>query len=213
MTVTRKIFIWITFVFTLMGCQNRTAHHGENNSSELPILSPKTNGEYVTISPFEFTNQYGEIISQKNAQGKVYLAEFFFTSCPSICPLVTKQLQHVFETFENESDFMILSHTIDPDHDTVSELKNYYTTILGKKKASNWQLLTGNKKEIYDLANFSYGSVVFEDKEKFEDNIMHSGALLLIDQNRLIRGMYDGRDSESTERLIKDIQLLLKQKK
>lgn len=206
--------MFISLSFICVGCTLFTAHSNKKdsvlNSVELPILSPKVNGEHTPIGSFQLVSQYNKTISNQDVKGKVYVAEFFFTSCPSICPLVSKQLKRVFERYKNEPNFMILSHTINPKHDTVSRLKEYYKEKLGIQHPSNWNLLTGDQNEIYDLANFSYGAVVYEEKTKLKDNIMHSGALLLVDQCGFIRGMYDGKDSDNTERLIKDIQLLLK---
>ncbi|WP_423997208.1 SCO family protein [Maribacter sp. IgM3_T14_3] len=176
---------------------------------ELPILSPKVAGVYLPIDSFQFTNQYADTISQEDVKGKVYVAEFFFSSCPSICPVVSKQLKRVFKTYEIESNFMILSHTIDPEHDTILKLKDYYENTLEIESVSNWHLLTGNRDAIYNLANFSYGAVVYNDDNKLKNNIMHSGALLLVDREGFVRGMYDGKDKESVDRLIADIRKLL----
>lgn len=184
---------------------NIKADKGDNR--ELPILSFMKDGSFLPINPFQFINQYGDTISQEEVNNKVYIAEFFFTSCPSICPLVSKQLKRVYNAYSNESDFMILSHTIDPKHDTTSKLLDYYTYDLGIENVSNWHLLTGEKEHIYEIANFSYGAVTYDDK--LSDNIMHSGALILIDKDGYIRGMYDGKDTESVNFLIKDIRNLL----
>lgn len=197
----------LIFIFVLVSCNFTTTHQDRDNS--LPILSPKVNDEYLPISDFQFTNQDGETISNSNTTGKVYVAEFFFTSCPSVCPIVSKQLKMVYETFKDESNFMILSHTIDPENDTILSLKDYYTQVLEIEGKSNWNLLRGEKGNVYDLANFSYGAVVYEDEEKLKDNIMHSGALLLVDKNGLIRGMFDGKDKDSTIKLIEAIKNLL----
>ena len=202
----REIISVFIFLSILVGCSFFKNH----KDIELPILSPKVNGSYAVINSFEFKNQYNQIITQNHTKGKVYVAEFFFTNCPSICPLVSKQLQGVYKRYKDEVNFMILSHTIDPEHDIPSELMKYYTNTLQIEQPSNWHLLTGNKDKIYDLANFSYGTVVYKGNNKLKNNIMHSGALLLIDQNRLIRGMYDGKDPESINRLITDIGRLLR---
>lgn len=205
-----KTIILISLLLILVSCNNSTHQkQQELSTSKLPILSPKKDGKYQVIADFEFKNQFNQTITQSNVKDKIYIAEFFFTSCPSICPIVSVELQEVYKTFKDQENFMILSHSIDPEHDTVEVLQDYYQNTLKLKKPSNWQLLTGQKQVIHDLANFSYGTVVYEDLEELQDNIMHSGALLLIDQNGLIRGMYDGKDSTHTKRLIKDAKLLL----
>ncbi|WP_452228019.1 MULTISPECIES: SCO family protein [unclassified Lacinutrix] len=206
----KTILLAISFLLCLVSCKD-TAHQKQQDVSnpELPILSPKKDGEYQVIADFEFKNQYNQTITQNAVKGKIYIAEFFFTSCPSICPIVSVQLKEVYHTFKDEENFMILSHSIDPENDTVNVLQDYYTNTLEIDKPSNWQLLTGKKEKVHDLANFSYGTVVYEDLDRLKDNIMHSGALLLVDENGLIRGMYDGKDSTHTKRLIKDVKQLL----
>jgi len=206
----KTIIVAISFLLCLVSCNN-AAHQKQQDGSnpELPILSPKKDGKYQRIADFEFKNQYNQTVTQNTVQGKIYIAEFFFTSCPSICPIVSVQLKEVYTTFKDEESFLILSHSIDPENDTVKVLQDYYTNTLGIDMPSNWQLLTGEKEKVHDLANFSYGTVVYEDLDRLKDNIMHSGALLLVDENGLIRGMYDGKDNTHTKRLIKDAQQLL----
>ena len=207
----KTVIIAINLLLCLMSCNNTSTHQQQQDFGhpELPILSAKQNGEYQIIADFNFKNQYNQTVTQQTVKGKVYIAEFFFTSCPSICPIVSVELKEVFNTFKDEENFMILSHSIDPENDDVKRLNEYYTNTLEIDKPSNWQLLTGEKETIHELANFSYGTVVYEDLERLKDNIMHSGALLLVDENGLIRGMYDGKDHTHTKRLIKDVKLLL----
>ena len=201
----------ILLIFTL--CQNNNEN---KNKSLLPILGEKKIAKvgdkvdtlYHTIGSFTLTNQYGEKITDSITQNKIYVADFFFVTCQSICPKMSYQLKRVQDTFANKSDFLILSHTINPEHDTVEVLKNYaekYGAIKGK-----WHLLTGNKKHIYDLARYHY-LVNADETEGEGDLFIHSELFILIDKDKRIRGVYDGTDSLQVNQLIKDIHLLDKE--
>lgn len=202
----------ILLVFTL--CQN---NHQENKKKLLlPIFGEKKIAKvgdnvdtlYHTIGSFTLTNQYGEKITDSITQNKIYVADFFFATCQSICPKMSHQLKRVQDTFAKKSDFLILSHTVNPEHDNVEVLKNYaekYGAIKGK-----WHLLTGDKKQIYDLARYHY--LVNADETEGEGNLfIHSELFILIDKDKRIRGVYDGTDSLQVNQLIKDIHLLDKE--
>lgn len=160
---------------------------------------------YHTIQSFSFTNQFNETVSEKTIEGNIVVADFFFATCQSICPKMSSQLVHVQNAFKADKDVLILSHTVNPAHDTVEVLKGYgesYGAIKNK-----WHFLTGNKKEIYDLARYSYLVNALEEDGTAE-GFLHSELLILVDANKNIRGMYDGTDSLAVVKLIADIKLL-----
>ncbi|GIV26709.1 MAG: SCO family protein [Bacteroidia bacterium] len=196
------------------------SHCNQNKNSEKKLLLPiigekkiskvgdKVDTIYHTIGQFTLTNQYGETITDSIIKNKIYVADFFFATCQSICPKMSHQLKRVQDTFATKNDFLILSHTINPDHDTVEVLKIYgekYGTIKGK-----WHLLTGNKKHIYDLARYHY-LVNADETEGEGDLFIHSELFILVDKNKRIRGIYDGTDSLQVNQLIHDIRLLDKE--
>ena len=175
----------------------------------LPIFGIKKIGNkdtiYHTIGDFSFTNQFGETVNNKTVENKIYVADFFFASCKSICPEMSTNLMDVQKAFENDDSLLILCHTVNPLHDT-EEVLNDYSKVYGAKK-NKWHFLTGNKKEIYDLAKISYLVNALED-DGTPEGFLHSELLLLIDKKGRIRAMYDGTDKVQVIKLIKDIKLL-----
>lgn len=175
----------------------------------LPIIGEKklsnTDTIYHTIGDFSFTNQFGEIVTNKTVENKIYVADFFFATCQSICPQMTNNLKDVQKAFETDDSLLILCHTVNPMHDTVEVLNAYGQKYEAKK--NKWHFLTGNKQQIYDLAKTSYLVNAFED-DGTPEGFLHSELLLLIDKKGRIRGMYDGTDKVAVLKLIKDIKLL-----
>ena len=162
---------------------------------------------YHTIPDFAFLNQDSQRVTQETVAGKVYVTDFFFTSCPTICPKMKSQMLRVYEAFKDNPDIVLLSHSIDPAHDTVAVLKDY-SERLGIETAK-WHLLTGDKDSIYTIAE-QYLAAAREDAGA-EGGFTHSGDFYLIDQQRRIRGHYNGTLEEDVDRLIKDIPVLLKE--
>ena len=150
-------------------------------------------------------NQNKDTVTEKNIDNKIYVADFFFATCQSICPQMSTQLIRVQNEFKDDNDFLILSHTVNPAHDTSEVLFAY----AGKYQAiaNKWHFLTGNKKTIYDLAKNDYLVNALED-DGTPEGFLHSELFLLIDKNKRIRGMYDGTDSVQVNKLIADIKLL-----
>ncbi|WAC12381.1 SCO family protein [Dyadobacter pollutisoli] len=161
---------------------------------------------YNTIPPFSFVNQEGDTVSEKIVEGKIYVTDFFFTTCPTICPVMKRQMVKVFQQFKGNPDVMILSHTIDPEHDTPQVL-NKFAKDLGVE-GTQWQFLTGDKDKIYKIGQESYMSTAKEDKSA-EGGYIHSGAFILVDKEKHVRGMYDGTTEEGTQKLIADMKRLL----
>lgn len=160
-----------------------------------------------TIADFELINQNGKIITQKDYKGKIYIADFFFTRCTNICVAMAYNMNELQEYYENDNDIMFLSHSVTPVMDSVPVLKEYAINkgvIDGK-----WNVTTGAKKHIYDLARKSYFAVI-EDGDGGEDDFIHTEQFVLIDKERRIRGYYDGTNKEDMQKL-KDDMVLLKE--
>ena len=164
---------------------------------------------FHTIPNFSLTNQDGENITQKTFEGKIYVTDFFFTTCPGICPKMTSNMSLVQEAFKNDDSLFILSHSVTPTKDSVPQLKKY---ALEHNINKNWHLVTGDKKEIYDLGRTSY--FVEEDlgEPKGIDDFLHTENFILIDKNKHIRGIYNGLNKNSVKELIADIRTLKKEK-
>ena len=161
---------------------------------------------YNSIPPFSFVNQNGDTISENIVKNKIYVADFFFTTCPTICPVMKRQMLKVYDQYKANKDVMILSHTIDPEHDTPQVL-NKFANDLGIT-GNQWQFLTGPKEKTYEIGLKNYMVVAKEDKTA-EGGFLHSGAFILVDKNKHVRGIYDGTTEEGTKKLIADIQILL----
>ncbi len=191
------------------------------SSYELPIYGQKeyvdreVNGKtvtdtlYHTIAPFEFVDQDSSIITNATFNNQVYVADFFFTSCPTICPVMKQQMLRVYEEYKNDPEVAILSHSIDPTHDTVAVLHDFAEKL--GVEASKWHFVTGDKDKIYDIGETSYMVVANEDEEA-AGGYIHSGAFLLVDKKGRIRGVYDGTVPEQVDVLINDIKRLTKRK-
>jgi len=166
--------------------------------------------KYHTIADFSFTNQNGKTITQKDYEGKIYVADFFFTTCGSICPIMTTNMIDVQKAFVNNPKVMILSHTVTPEIDSVPVLKKY---ALEKGVIdSKWNLVTGDKKDIYSMARKSYLAVKLGKPEELYD-MVHTENFVLVDAERRVRGFYDGTKKEDIQKLIEDIQWLLTEDK
>ena len=160
--------------------------------------------KYHKISDFKLTNQNGKEITQANYKDKIYVADFFFTTCQDICPVMTKNMYQIQEELKNDNQILLLSHTVIPEVDTVEQLKEY--AIENNVDDSKWNLVTGDKKQIYELARKSYLAV--EDSNYSQYDMIHTENFMLIDKERQIRGFYDGTNSEDINRLLKDIEIL-----
>ena len=164
---------------------------------------------YQTIPAFEFLNQDSVLINQNAFKDKVYIADFFFTSCSTICPTMHRNLKTVYDEYFTNSEVLFLSHTIDFKYDKPSVL-NHYAKKLGLD-TKKWQFVYGSKDQIYKLATESY-LVVVEEDNKAKDGYVHQGWLVLIDKQKRIRGAYDGTKTEQVEQLKKDVAILLTEK-
>lgn len=180
----------------------------------LPIFGEKSyesrNGKsdttYHTIQNFSFTNQDGKTVTEKNFDGCVYVTDFFFTTCHSICPIMSVQMERVTKHFNGNPEVKFLSHTVDPEIDTVEQLKAY--AIKHNADSKQWMFVTGEKKALYNIARTSYLLDASEGNGG-PDDFIHTQNFALIDKDKRIRGYYDGTDSTQINQLIKDIDLLL----
>jgi len=163
---------------------------------------------YHQVKDFSFVNQDSVIVTGKTFEDKIYVTDFFFTSCPTICPIMKTQMLRVYENIKDYDDVAILSHTIDPEYDTVALLKDF-SERLGVS-APKWHFVTGDKFKIYEQAQRSYMVTAAEDKSA-PGGAIHSGAFILVDKEKHIRGFYDGTVAEDVDELMRDIDLLRKE--
>jgi protein SCO1/2 len=162
--------------------------------------------KYHTIAPFTMTNQNGQTITEKDYENKVYVADFFFTTCPSICPIMTKNMFSLQEKLKTKyPEVKLLSYSVTPEIDTIEQLKRY--AVKNKVDDKIWNLVTGDKKEIYTLARKSY-LVVQNDGNGGPHDMIHTENFVLIDEENRIRGYYDGTDINEMDRLITEIGML-----
>ncbi len=161
------------------------------------------------ISPFELVNQEGETITQKTFKDKIYVTDFFFTTCPGICPKMTANMGILQKAFLQDDEVLLLSHSVTPKRDSVPVLKNYAETK--GIKSEKWHIVTGKREVIYSLGRNDY--FVEEDLglEKHPDDFLHTENFVLIDKNRHIRGIYNGLNKTAIQQLIADIETLKKE--
>ncbi len=210
--VTFCVFILLTFL-SLLSCSS-------GGGKKLPILGPKeletkvVNGQevqdtlYHTIQAFEFVNQEGKVISEKTFEDKIYVCDFIFTTCPSICPLMSKQMQRVQEAYPEENRLYFLSHTVDPAQDSVPVLKKYADRY--EANDERWHFVTGEKAKLYEMGLKNY-LVTMDEDQAAPGGFLHSAAFILVDKQKRIRGLYNGTDEKEVDRLIADIEILLEE--
>jgi len=174
-------------------------------STELVDSTIQHQKKYHKIADFKLINQNGKTITQNDYKDKIYVADFFFTTCQTICPIMTDHMARIQKEIIADNDIMLLSHTVTPDIDTVAQLKRY--AKLKGVNAAKWNLVTGDKKQIYELARKSYLAVKDNGNGDAFDMI-HTENFMLIDKKRQIRGFYDGTNKEDINRLLADIKIL-----
>jgi protein SCO1/2 len=180
-----------------------------SKEENLPIFGQRevvgSDTVYHTIAPFAFLDQDSVWVTNDTFKDNIYVADFFFTTCRTICPIMKKQMLRVYEATAEMPDVKILSHTIDPEYDTIALLHDFAERLGVESK--RWHFVTGVKDSIYKIAQTSYFATAMEDKTE-PDGFIHSGAFLLIDKKQRIRGKYDGTKEEDVNRLIIDIKKL-----
>jgi protein SCO1/2 len=193
----------------LISCGNGGVLH-----QPLPIIgerlgiSPSGDTIYPTVANFSFINQNGDTVTNANFEGKIYVVDFFFTHCPTICPKVTAQMLRVHDRFKDSSNLLLLSHSIDPKNDTIGRLKEYATKL--GVVAPKWHFVTGERDSIYGIAD-DYFSIAKENPNE-PGGFDHSGRLILVDKKRRIRSFCDGTDAKDVDRFMNDVQTLLAEK-
>jgi protein SCO1/2 len=179
-------------------------------NSELVDTTVQHISKYHAIADFSFTNQNGKTITQKDYEGKIYVADFFFTTCPTICPIMQDNMVEIQNAFKTNPKVMLLSHTVMPQIDSVPVLKKYALEkgVIDTK----WNLVTGDKKDIFYIARKSYLAVKTDTAGELYD-MVHTENFILVDEQRRVRGFYDGTKKEDIKRLIEDINFLLGENK
>lgn len=205
-----NFFLLIPLIICTISCNKAT-------KKELPIYNPsdfnpelvdkamQNSTKYHTVADFELVNQNGRTITQEDYKNKIYVADFFFTRCPSICPIMTNNILKLQKEFLNNNEVKFLSLSVTPDIDSVAVLRQYATDkgVIDSK----WNVTTGNKKHIYELARKSYFAVVEKGDGGLQDFI-HTPNFILVDKKKQIRGIYDGTDDDEILQLIEDIKTL-----
>jgi len=177
----------------------------------IPDFSKKKIAPISYVRPFSFTTQDGKTFTEKDVKGKVYVAEFFFTTCKSICPIMNNNMREVYEAFKDEKDFLILSHTCDPETDSVPQLKRYADSL--GVSSDRWIFLTGRKDSLYNMARVSY---VVDDPNNnlldIKDDFIHTQLWAVVDKKGNVRKrIYDGLKPSEVKAMIADIKELLKE--
>lgn len=167
-----------------------------------------TDTTYRTIPPFLLRNQDSTIVTNKDFNNKIYVAGFFFTSCPTICPVIHRNLLKVYEKFKGNPNVKLASHTIDVKYDTPSRMKKYANKL--GIEGTQWEFLWGTRNEIYALAERNY-IVAAQEDVRAPGGFVHQGYLILVDKQKRIRGAYDGTLTTEVEKLIKDMEILLQE--
>ena len=204
------LFLFLSLFLGLLSCntiENKVLpiYNPADFKAELVDKSLRSNTQNHTVSDFELINQNGQVITQDNYKDKIYVTDFFFTSCRTICPIMTDNMTKIQEEFIDNDDIMFLSLSVTPEIDSVSVLKEY-----AKNRGvidSKWNITTGDKKHIYELARQSYFAVVEQGDGGLQDFI-HTPNFILIDKEKQIRGIYDGTNDQDIEHLIDDIYIL-----
>jgi len=207
----RRYWWYIGFFIVLIGAFYLLLFAGNDYYKvKLPVLT--------YVKEFSFTDQNGKAFTEREVEGKVYVAEYFFTTCKGICPKMNANMKKVYDEFKDESKFSIVSHTSMPETDSVPLLKAYEKKMIGpvnmQKKTGNWFFVTGNKDSLYRMARESY----LLDNEKnnnqnITDQFIHTQFFAVVDKEGRVRGIYDGLKQEEVEKLIADIKGLLKETK
>ena len=203
-----SVIILMLFYNALLPIKKLPVYQPAMVNFELVDSTIQHHKKFHRIADFSLTNQNGKTVTQKDFKGKIYVADFFFTTCPNICIAMTDNLLKVQEKTKNNPNVMLLSHSVTPKIDSVPQLKKYAIEkgVIAKK----WNLVTGDKKEIYDLARKSYLAVK-EDGDGGPFDMIHTENFILVDPDRRIRGFYDGTDLEEIQRLLEELEILIQE--
>ena len=205
-----KIYIFLILILSVVSCTKET--------KKLPVYGRKEVTEKVindhviidtinhTVKNFSFYNQDSIEVTGDTFNNSIYVADFFFTTCPTICPVMKNNLLIVYNEFSENKNVKYLSHTINPEHDNIKTLNKYAQSL--NVNSETWHFVTGEIEDIYKIAKDSYMVSALEDENE-PGGFLHSGTFLLVDTNKNIRGIYDGTSKSEMSRLIRDIEILL----
>ncbi len=206
----KKTAVFLLVFFILLSAAFMMYYY--KTTREQPKVLPTVGNPGHVIDPFSFTNQDGKTVTEKDVAGKVFVVEYFFTTCKGICPKMNENMTKIYQAFRGNKDVMILSHTVDPLKDTVQAMKAY--SLRFDADPAQWVFLTGDKKDLYDHARKSYLVTAVDDTATvdIQSDFIHTNRFMLVDRNGHIRGGYDGTDMGSINQLIGDIKILLAEK-
>lgn len=216
--IARSLFLLVCFAclwVLLPACSAKKQGRSLPFLGEKEVVQRQVNGETVTdtvfarVPDFAFLNQDSQLVTRQTFAGKIYVTDFFFTTCPTICPKMKSQMLRIYEAFKENPRVMLLSHSIDPAHDTVAVLRDYARRL--EVSSDKWHFVTGDKDAIYGMA-MKYLVTAMEDRDQ-PGGFTHSGHFVLVDGNQHIRGIYEGTVAESIDQLLLDIDFLLKEEK
>ena len=198
----KAISYLVFFALLLGGFYYAMIKYTDFEEVKLPVLN--------TVQPFEFLRQDSAMVTQKDIRNRVYVAEYFFTTCKGICPKMNKNMKAIYEQFKTDSSFLIVSHTVNPDTDSLPVLRHYADSL--GADVSNWWFLTGSKDKLYKTARESY---LLDDPKNSSKNIdeqfLHTQFFTLVDRQGRVRGVYDGIKKEEVDQLVTDIKTLIKE--
>ncbi|MFZ1808282.1 MAG: SCO family protein [Cyclobacteriaceae bacterium] len=200
----RKLILFVAVAGLISSCAK--------TEKPLPIFGQRevVNGDtvYHKVANFQFVDQDSAIVTNETYRDQIYVSDFFFTSCRTICPIMKTQMLRVYEATADLPDVKLLSHSIDPEYDTVALLHDFANRL--GVSSDRWHFVTGIKDSIYKIAQTSYFATAMEDKSE-PDGFIHSGAFLLVDKEQRLRGKYDGTKEDDVNRLLADIKRLRKE--
>lgn len=207
----KKVIIFLVAFFIVLSAAFMTYFYSVTKIKTKPL--PYLGETEHRIRPFSFINQEGQTITNKNTEGKIYVAEYFFATCKGICPKMNENLNKVYQQFKGNDQVLFLSHTVDPEEDSASALKAYSLQFEADPK--QWFFLTGDKQQLYNQARYSYLISAQDDTSgvSIDQDFIHDNHFVLVDREGRIRGMYDGLVAKEMTRLIGDIKILLQSNK
>jgi len=212
--VVRNLFAGILIYIVMVACSQQKQEEKLPIFGYREVIAREVDGKkiadtvYHTIADFEFVNQDSAVVTNATFKDKIYVTDFFFTTCRTICPKMKTQMLRVYDSIQNMPDVLLLSHSIDPEHDSVALLHDFAERL--GVSSDKWHFVTGDQEKIFEIAQTSYFATAMVDNTE-PDGFIHSGAFLLIDKQQRIRGKYDGTLEEDVNRLLIDIKRLQKE--
>lgn len=216
-----KSSLFITFIALLFGCAQDQIEEKRDQSDSItrlpyyhtpdfdPIWEASSYDSLHAIADFSFTNQNGQTVNEESIANKIFVSNFFFTNCGGICPKMIRNMQKVQDAFSENTDVLLLSHSVAPETDSVAKLKAYTNNF--NVNDAQWHFLTGSKAEIYSMARQSYFAEEEPGFNKDSTEFLHTEHFILVDRKKHIRGIYNGNVELEMDRIVEDIELLLRE--